>query len=202
MPTQTDELGEELSRISGVHRDADAHEDIPLEFHGFTAAGGTPDPIAVDGSYAFLLNLDAWYLAALSTAALRYSCGTGYSIATHRLHQRVVAVSTREDFVKTQSDRHQAIFAFTRNRQQHANEMVNKLRRCEEALLAMRMAADHQNLLLTVDGTLTTFPKEYAFGGDVLREAEQNGHVLFGVSKDSDLHAFGSTRRAGGGPRR
>ena len=195
MPTQTDELGEELSRISGVHRDADAHEDIPLEFHGFTAAGGTPDLIAVDGSYAFLLNLDAWYLAALSTAALRYTCGTGYSIATHRLHQRVVAVSTREDFVKTQSDRHQAIFAFTRNRQQHANEMVNEFRRCEEALLAMRMAADHKDLLLAVDGTLTTFPKEYAFGGDVVREAEQNGHILFGVSKDSDLHAFGSTRR-------
>jgi len=195
VPAQ-DEADLELSRISELHRASDgAEEETPLEFHGFRPEDAPPDLIAVDGSYAFLLNLDAWWLAALSTAALRYTFNGGYTLSSHRLNHRVVAVSTREDFVKTQSDRHQAIFEFTRNRQYPANEMVNEFRRLEEALLAMQMAGDHRDLILAMDGTLTTFPKEYELMGDVVREAERNGHILLGVSKDSDLHAFGSTRR-------
>lgn len=189
------ELEEELTRITGTHFTPGAVEDIPLRFHEFAPADSAPDLIAVDGSYSFLLNLASWWLAILTVGALRYSFNGGYTKAAQRVNHRVVAVSTLEEYVAKQTEIHRHIFEFTQGSKDQHNEMVNEFRRWEEAKLSMQMAADHDGMIVAVDGTLASFPKEYDLMKDVVRECEQHGHLLVGVSKDSDLHAFGSVHR-------
>jgi len=146
------ELEEELTRITGTHFTPGAVEDIPLRFHEFAPADSAPDLIAVDGSYSFLLNLASWWLAILTVGALRYTANGSYVKAAQRVNHRVVAVSTLEEYVAKQTEIHRHIFEFTRNRKDQHNEMVNEFRRWEEAKLSMQMAADHDNLIIAVDG--------------------------------------------------
>jgi len=42
-----------------------------------------------------------------------------------------------------------------------------------------------------VDGTLSEFPKQFEFMGRLVKVCEKRGHLLVGVSKDSQLHSFG-----------
>src|SRR3989442_10663135 len=73
--------------------------------------------IAIDGSYSFLLNLSSWWLALISVGLLRYAFdGQGFRRKDWRLVQRMVGVSTFEQFVATQDELHRSLFEFTKER--------------------------------------------------------------------------------------
>jgi len=190
-----EELAGELTRVSTQQSAPEAFSRVPLEFHTFSPATETPDLVAVDGSYSFLLNLSSWWLAVLTVGSIRYGLDGGYAKRAQHLDHRIVAVSTREDFVRTQSNEHQKIFEMTQGRTAQHNEMVNEFRHWEEMKLTLQAAKDHTGLIVAIDGGLSSFPKENDLMAEIVQTCEKNDHLLVGVSKDSDLHAYGSPVR-------
>jgi hypothetical protein len=189
------DLAAELSKFSRLHREDQVGEMATIEMHPFASATEARDLAAVDGSYSFLLNLASWWLSVLTVGMIRYRPQDRLEKVDQKTNHRVIAVSTLEEFVKTQTDIHQFIFELTKNRRDQHNEMVNEFRRWEEAKLTMQTAADHDGLLVAMDGTLASFPREYDLMKDVVKQCELHDHMLVGVSKDSELHAFGSSFR-------
>jgi hypothetical protein len=109
-----------------------------------------------------------------------------------RLVQRMVSVSTFEDFVARQDDLHRALFEFTRGaREDQPKAMVNEYRRFIEGQLAINFADETDGAIVAVDGTLSEFPKQFAIMERLVAVCERRGHILVGISKDSQLHAFG-----------
>ena len=175
------------------------HQEVPLppgdvpEFHVFRPADPARDMIAVDGSYSFLLNLSSWWLALISVGLLRYTFdGRAFRRKDWRLVQRMVGVSTFEDFVARQDDLHRSLFEFTQGaRENQPRDMVNEYRRLIEGQVAINFADDVEGAIVAVDGTLSEFPKQFTFMERLVELCEKRGHVLVGISKDSQLHAFG-----------
>lgn len=149
--------------------------------------------IAVDGSYAFLLNLSSWWLALVSVGLLEYRFdGAHFRKEDWRLVQRMVSVSTFEDFVAKQDELHRALYEFTKGaREDQPKAMVNEYRRFVEGQLAINFADETEGAIVAVDGTLSEFPKQFAFMERLVAVCEKRGHILVGISKDSQLHAFG-----------
>ncbi|OGS49147.1 MAG: hypothetical protein A3K68_03105 [Euryarchaeota archaeon RBG_16_68_13] len=192
-----------MSYVDDMHRELELlvrnHRDVPLpppeepEFHEFRPAQEARDMIAVDGSYSFLLNLSSWWLALVTVGLLRYSFdGTGFRRRDWRLVQRMVGVSTFEDYVSKQDDLHRSLFEFTKGRREdQPRDMVNEYRRFIEGQTAINFADDLEDAIVAVDGTLSEFPKQFEFMGRLVKVCEKRGHLLVGVSKDSQLHSFG-----------
>lgn len=187
-----DDMRRELELLVKHHRDAPLPpEDVP-EFRVFRPAGDARDMIAVDGSYSFLLNLSSWWLALISVALLRYTFdGRAFKRKDWRLVQRMVGVSTFEDFVAKQDDLHRSLFDFTKGAQEQPRDMVNEYRRLVEGQLAINFADETEGAIVAVDGTLSEFPKQFTFMERLVALCEKRGHVLVGISKDSQLHSFG-----------
>lgn len=164
-------------------------------FRTFTAEPEPREMIAVDGSYNFLLNLSSWWLALVSVGMLRYRFREGeYRRQEHRLAQRVFGVSTWEPTVGTQDALHRSLFEFTRGRSDQHREMVNEYRRFIEGELAVNAADEERDRIVAIDGALAAFPKEFDVLPRLVRVCEAHGHVLVGISKDSQLHAFGQVQ--------
>src|SRR5439155_1695395 len=53
--------------------------------------------------------------------------------------------------------------------------------------------ADPAKDIVAVDGTLSEFPKPFSVMERLVQVCEKRGHLLVGISKDSQLHAFGHT---------
>jgi hypothetical protein len=188
-----DDMRRELELLVKHHRDVPLPPgDVP-EFREFRAAEEARDMIAVDGSYAFLLNLSSWWLALISVGLLRYTFdGRSFRRMDWRLVQRMVGVSTFEEFVARQDDLHRALFEFTKGAlQDQPRDMVNEYRRLIEGQLAINFADEIEGAIVAVDGTLSEFPKQFTFMERLVALCEKRGHVLVGISKDSQLHAFG-----------
>jgi hypothetical protein len=163
-----------------------------LRFNGFAEEARPMDMIAVDGSYSFLLNISSWRLAMISVALLRYSfIEEHFAKKDWRMIQRVVGIDTFEDYVERQGDFYKTLFEFTRGSKEQHREMVNEWRRFIEGQLAVNVAEDTKGCIIAMDGALSTFPKQFDFIGRLVEICEKNGHLLVGVSKDSQLHAFG-----------
>jgi len=189
-----DEMRSELAKALKAHSETAIPEDAIPEFHRFVPAPQVRDLVAVDGSYNFLLNISSWWLALVSVALLRYRFdGEAYHREDWRLLQRAVGVSTWRDYVETQDERLRALYEFTRNSSEPHRDMVNELRRFIEGEVAANYAGDAENAIIAVDGALQEFPKRFAVMEQLVRSCEKRGHVLVGVSKDSQLHAFGQT---------
>ena len=175
------------------------HKDVPLppgdapEFHVFRPADPPRDMIAIDGSYSFLMNLSSWWLALVSVGLLRYAFDGGFRRRDWRLVQRMVGVSTFEEFVKEQDDLHRSLFEFTKaRREDQPRDMVNEYRRLIEGQTAINFADDVEDAIVAVDGTLSEFPKQFAVMERLVQVCEKRGHLLVGISKDSQLHSFGN----------
>ena len=163
-----------------------------LKFHTFVENSEPMDMIAVDGSYSFLLNLSSWWLAMISVALLRYSFSNErFARKDWRMIQRVVGISTYEEFVRKKDEFYRALYESTRKSKEQHKEMVNEWRRFIEGQLAVNMAEDTKGCVIAVDGALAVFPKQFDYIARLIEVCEENGHVLIGVSKDSQLHAFG-----------
>ncbi len=168
-------------------------DKMRLKFGSFAAEDAPKDMIAVDGSYSFLLNLSSWWLASISVGLLHYSfSGDRFRKVDWRMVQRVVGVSTYEDYVQSQNEFYRTLYDFTRGSKEQHREMVNEWRRFVEGQLAVKMAEESRDCVIAIDGALAAFPKQFDFVGRLAKICEENGHVLVGVSKDSQLHAFGS----------
>ena len=187
-----DEMKTELAKALQAHVEVPIPADKVPEFHPFEPAEGARDLVAVDGSYSFLLNISSWWLALVSVALLRYRFdGEAYHREDWRLVQRAAGVSTWKEYVETQDERLRALYEFTRNASEPHREMVNELRRFIEGEVAANYAADSRDLVVAVDGALQEFPKRFEVMEQLVKACERQGHVLVGVSKDSQLHAFG-----------
>src|SRR5207244_11616255 len=115
MNSYVDDMRRELELLVKHHRDVPLPPEDAPEFQVFRPADEARDMIAVDGSYAFLLNLSSWWLALISVGLLRYAFdGRSFHRTDWRLVQRMVGVSTFEEFVAKQDDLHRARFGFTK----------------------------------------------------------------------------------------
>ena len=132
------------------------HRDVPLppeevpDFRTFQCADPAKEMIAVDGSYSFLLNLSSWWLALISVGLLRYAFdGHAFRRKDWRLVQRMVGVSTFEEFVATQDELHRSLFEFTKERrEEQPRDMVNEYRRLIEGQTAINFADDLENCIV------------------------------------------------------
>jgi len=188
-----DDLRKELDLLVRHHRDVPLPpEDVP-GFREFRRADPARDMIAVDGSYSFLLNLSSWWLALISVGLLRYAFdGRAFHRKDWRLVQRMVGVSTFEEFVAQQDDLHRSLFEFTKGaRETQPRDMVNEYRRLIEGQTAINFADDMEDAIVAVDGTLSEFPKQFTVMERLVKVCEKRGHLLVGISKDSQLHSFG-----------
>jgi len=188
-----DDLRKELELLVRHHQDAPVpSEDVP-QFRVFSSVDKPRDMIAVDGSYSFLLNLSSWWLALISVGLLRYSFdGTAFRRQDWRLVQRMVGVSTFEEFVAKQDDLHRSLYEFTKgSRENQPRDMVNEYRRLIEGQTAVNFADDTEDAIVAVDGTLSEFPKQFTVMERLVKVCERRGHALVGISKDSQLHSFG-----------
>ncbi|MFQ5918989.1 MAG: DNA double-strand break repair nuclease NurA [Thermoplasmata archaeon] len=144
----------------------------------------------MDGSYSFLWNSASLWLAVVKVGALLYRNGRIQGIEKH---EKPVVISTREGFA-AEDDLQATLFRLTRGAKEQHREIVNELRKYYEHQIALEAAQSGRNLILALDGSLASFPKETDRLGDVVRTCEERGHLLVGVSKDSATHAFGSSR--------
>lgn len=159
-----------------------------LTVHAFEASEDPRDLVAVDGSYSFLWNSSSLWLAVVKVGALHYREG-------HIQHiekiEKPMVISTREGFTPD-DDLQATIFRLTRGAKEQHREIVNELRKVYEYQIALQAARAEKDLILALDGSLASFPRETDQLGDVVRACEERGHLLIGVSKDSSTHAFGS----------
>ena len=188
-----DDMRRELELLVKHHRDVPLPPEEVPEFHTFRSAETAKDMIAVDGSYSFLLNLSSWWLALISVGLLRYAFdGAAFRRKDWRLVQRMVGVSTFAEFVATQDELHRSLFEFTKERrEEQPRDMVNEYRRLIEGQTAINFADDLEGCVIAVDGTLSEFPKQFSVTERLVQVCEKRGHLLVGISKDSQLHAFG-----------
>jgi len=104
----------------------------------------------------------------------------------------MVGVSTFAEFVATQDELHRSLFEFTKDRrEEQPRDMVNEYRRLIEGQTAINFADDLEGCIVAVDGTLSEFPKQFSVMERLVEVCEKRGHLLVGISKDSQLHAFG-----------
>ena len=163
-----------------------------LQFRKFKENAEPMDMIAVDGSYSFLLNMSSWWLAMISVALLRYKFSNSqFSKIDWRMVQRVLGISTHKEFVQTKDEFYRALYDLTKGSKEQHKEIVNEWRRFIEGQLAVNIAEDTKDCIVAVDGALSAFPKQFDYIGRLVDVCEKNGHLLIGVSKDSQLHAFG-----------
>ncbi len=188
-----DDMRRELELLVNHHRDVPLPPEEVPDFRTFRCADPAKDMIAVDGSYSFLLNLSSWWLALISVGLLRYAFdGTAFRRKDWRLVQRMVGVSTFAEFVATQDELHRSLFEFTKDRrEEQPRDMVNEYRRLIEGQTAINFADDLEGCIVAVDGTLSEFPKQFSVMERLVEVCEKRGHLLVGISKDSQLHAFG-----------
>ena len=187
-----DDMRKELELLVKNQKDMPIPPEAVPEFHVFRPREPPRDMIAIDGSYSFLLNLSSWWLALLSVGLLRYSFdGQKFRKQDWRLTQRMIGISTFAEFVEKQDELHRSLFEFTRGRENQPKEMVNEYRRWLEGQLAINYADDHEDAIVAVDGALSEFPKQFMFMQRLVEVCKKRGHVLVGVSKDSQLHTFG-----------
>ena len=188
-----DDMRKELELLVRNQRNLPIPPEATPEFHTFRAADPPRDMVAVDGSYAFLLNLSSWWLALISVGLLRYRFdGAKYRRLDVRLMQRMLGISTFAEFVEKQDELHRSLFEFTRGaREDQPRDMVNEYRRLIEGQLAINFADDFEGGIVAMDGTLSEFPKQFTFMRRLADVCEKREHVLVGISKDSQLHTFG-----------
>ena len=188
-----DDMRKELELLVRNQRNFPVPREAVPEFRLYRAADPPRDMVAVDGSYAFLLNLSSWWLALISVGLLRYRFdGTKFHRLDVRLMQRMLGLSTFAEFVEKQDELHRSLFEFTRGaKENQPRDMVNEYRRLIEGQLAINFADDFEGGIVAMDGTLSEFPKQFTFMKRLVEVCEKREHVLVGVSKDSQLHTFG-----------
>ncbi len=160
----------------------------PTQVTPFEAAEDQRDLVAVDGSYSFLWNSSSLWLAVVKVGALFYQDGRIQGIEKF---EKPVVISTQEGF-SAEDDLQATVFRLTRGAKEQHREIVNELRKYYEHQIALKAARSSKDIILALDGSLASFPKETDRLGDVVRACEERGHLLVGVSKDSTTHAFGS----------
>ncbi len=160
----------------------------PTQVTSFQAGEERRDLVAVDGSYSFLWNSSSLWLAVVKVGALLYRDGRIQSIEKF---EKPVVISTREGF-SAEDDLQAKVFRLTRGAKEQHREIVNELRKYYEHQIALEAARSSKDMILALDGSLASFPKETDRLGEVVRACEDRGHLLVGVSKDSTTHAFGS----------
>ena len=172
-------------------RDAKTEPEA-LDIRPIKAAETPVDLVAVDGSYTFLYNLGSMWLAVARAAAIPYALGEdGFHPRPPVVVDRAIVVSVWEEVVQRQSELHRKLFEATSHRDEQHKEMVNEFRKHLEGELALKVAQEHKGVVVALDGSLMSIPKELDHLEDVVAACETNGNVLVGVSKDSMLHAFG-----------
>ncbi len=188
-----DDMRKELELLARNQRNAPIPPEAVPDLRVFRPADPPRDMVAVDGSYAFLLNLSSWWLALISVGLLRYRFdGTKFRRLDVRLMQRMLGISTFEEFVAKQDELHRSLFEFTRGSgENQPRDMVNEYRRFIEGELAINFADDFEGGIVAMDGTLSEFPKQFTFMKRLVDLCEKREHVVVGVSKDSQLHTFG-----------
>ncbi len=188
-----DDMRKELELLVRNQRNLPIPPEAVPELRVFRPAEPPRDMVAVDGSYAFLLNVSSWWLALISVGLLRYRFdGARFQRLDVRLMQRMLGISTFTEFVEKQDDLHRSLFEFTRGAgENQPRDMVNEYRRFIEGELAINFADDFEGGIVAMDGTLSEFPKQFTFMKRLVELCEKREHVLVGVSKDSQLHTFG-----------
>ncbi|MFQ5838804.1 MAG: DNA double-strand break repair nuclease NurA [Thermoplasmata archaeon] len=184
-----EELRLELRRILEYQNGEE--KEFSLVLSGFEVAQTPRDLIAVDGSYTFLWNVSSTWLAMVKVGALHFKhTPKGYHVKSLDKLEKAFLISTSEDF-PADDGLYSSIFRFTKGSKEQHREMVNEFRKYYESEVALRAAKSGKELVIALDGTLASFPKDTDRLGAVVEACEDMGHILVGVSKDSATHAFG-----------
>lgn len=179
----------ELRRVLDYHN-GDV-EEPSLALVEFEAIEEAREMVAVDGSYSFLWNVSSTWLATVKVGALRFRRSPdGYHVDSLEKFEKAILISTSDEF-PGDDNLYESIFRLTKGSKEQHREMVNEYRKYFESEMALQVARSDEGLILALDGTLASFPKETDRLGEVVESCEQNDHILVGVSKDSTTHAFG-----------
>ncbi len=163
----------------------------PVVLQDIRAAGEPMPMVAVDGSYSFLWSTSDIWVALVRVATITYSVRDGgFHKADLSFMDRAITVTTNADLLDQQDDLLRSLHAATEGSKEQHKDMVNEFRRMVEAQAALELARSPQPLLLALDGSLASFPRQVDYLGAVVEACRAGGHFLVGVSKDSMTHAF------------
>jgi len=149
--------------------------------------------VAFDGSYSLLLSLSGIWVGVIRAVALHYELAEGgYKLSKPPVvREAAVSVTTEEAVVMDQDEQHRRAFKLaSRYSAEPQREMMNQLMKAREEELALDVASEAPPSIMVLDGSLTPY-KDAEQLAKLMRLAEEKGHVLVGVSKDSETRAFG-----------
>lgn len=163
----------------------------PVTLQGITPVGEPMAMVAVDGSYAFLWSTSDIWVALVRVATITYRVRDGgFHKADLRFVDRAITVTTNAELLEQQDDLLRSLHAATEGSKEQHRDMVNEFRRMVEAQAALELARSREPLLLALDGSLASLPRQVDYLGAVVEACRSAGHILVGVSKDSMTHAF------------
>lgn len=215
------ELERAITALAQCRKDAETQAAsllAALDIREFEPANdGTRDMLAIDGSYAFLLNFSDIWLAVVRVSALHYridarSC---FKLVDEQVTELpvVAPMGDRSLFAVPEVGRGQDIGALKRLGLRSPAELVNEYRRVLEHRMLERLTREHEHCIVALDGTLTTSLFEAHQAGTKgasakgsehvaepfdalmstsLRNCREHDNLLVGVSKDSGTRSFDS----------
>ncbi len=157
-----------------------------------------PRMLAVDGSHTFLLNISGIWLAVLRAVAVLYEFvegddRIGFKLLDSTVKERVMLISTLDDFVQNQDGSYKEIFKHLSKSETSPHiYLANELRRIMEWTLAAELAGELSDTIIALDGALvapTIEPYENLMQ-QLIVVCRNNDNTLLGISKDSNTHAF------------
>ena len=172
----------------------------PKEFSILEEA--VPDMIAVDGSFSWLWNPQGTsiWLALIRTGAVIFSVeevneNLGYKFVDYVIQDDIELITPDEALVQELDSLHQELLTYVGNSKIQGFEketIALALLRYHEQRLLFEMVKKYKNVIVAVDGTLTTgfFDEFMTLMENIVRICEQNENLLIGVSKDSKLHSY------------
>lgn len=177
-------------------REEEKNYELP-DIHSIPTSGQVMDFAAVDGSYSFLFNRSSIWLAMIRVGVVSYGGrGSSCSIESAVPFEKLVMVSTREEVIDSMEDDvlRTMCASVTKNSGEPHREIVNNLRKYCEQRCALNAARERRNSIIALDGTLSSFSpvSKTDLMEELVSACTENGNILVGISKDSDIHSFRS----------
>jgi len=179
---------------------AEFPKPVPTEFKILDEA--VPNMVAVDGSFSWLWNppgTSIW-LSLIRTGAVLFSMdevneNIGYKFLDYTLQDDIELITPDDTLVRELDSLHQNLLRYVGTSRIEGLEketVALGLLRYHEQRLLFETVKKYKNVIVAVDGTLTTgfFEEFQNLMKNTVRLCEQNNNLLIGVSKDSKLHSF------------
>lgn len=160
----------------------------------------SPPFMAIDGSQTWLwslMGINIWLMLTRIGVVQYEFRDQQFHLNQKDMFDNVELVSTLEEVISTQSEIHQKLHEYIQHngRGRERDIIAGALMRLTEHKIAFEIAQTHRNMIIALDGALTTsFPEELLLNeklpsiADIILTCEKNNNILIGVSKDSRTH--------------